>query len=153
MEKMRALVLYLLLAVFFVRLACLILGCFYGPLVYLVVPLGGLCLLLDVMTAYLIYAHADPKLLEAPSDNDRVFRVSWIVANAIGIVGLIVVLGLFLDLGFWSMSYDPVHVALFALILLLLILVGVTLVLLIISLVRGRKSATRGGAEYRGLSY
>ena len=148
---MRSTVLYLLFTIALFRLVCLILGCFYGPYVYLVAPLGGLYLLLDIVTAYLIYANADPDLLEAPSDNDRAFRIAWIAVNFLGSIGLIVAIGLFLNIGFWSMSYEPIHLSLFVLISCLFILILLNAILLIMSLSRGKKSANKPG--YQGLPY
>ena len=36
----------------------LIIGCFYGPLIYVVLPLGGLYLTFDCLTFYITFANS-----------------------------------------------------------------------------------------------
>ena len=42
--------------------------------------------------------------------------------NVVAFIGLLVALGLFGDLGWWSMTHEPIHVGVFFMILILLIL-------------------------------
>ena len=45
---------------------------------------------------------------------------AWIVLNSFGFLGLIVAIVLFIaEVGFWGMSYYPVHIVLFVVIVLL----------------------------------
>lgn len=47
---------------------------------------------------------------EAVEGNERGFRIGWIVFNAFALLGLLVAVILFLvKLGFWSMTYTPIH--------------------------------------------
>ena len=39
--------------------------------------------------------------------------------DLVGIVGIAVCIGLFADLGTWSMTHDPIHMALFVIIIIL----------------------------------
>ncbi len=47
----------LLAVVILIRLICMILGCLYGPYLYLVLPLGGLYLAADILLLYTIFGN------------------------------------------------------------------------------------------------
>lgn len=57
-----------------------------------------------------------------PFPTQRIWIISWMVMNILAIIGLGVAIGLFANLGFWSMSHQPIHLALFAFIVVLVIL-------------------------------
>ena len=42
--------------------------------------------------------------------------------NVVGMIGILVAIGLFGDLGWWSMTHEPIHVGVFFMILILLTL-------------------------------
>ena len=95
------LALLVLLIVF--RLAGLITGCFYGPFIYAVLPLGGLYLTFDCLALYVTHANGDAAEGEAAEGNERLVRVAWIAFNALAALGLLVAAVLFLvKLGFWE---------------------------------------------------
>lgn len=139
---MKSTILSVLGGVILLRLVALILGCFYGPYIYMVLPLGGLFLTLDCITAYSIHASESDDHL---SDSERNFSIAWIVSNVLGLIGLIVSIGLFLDLGFWSMTHQPIHLAEFVFIVCLVVLVAMTMLLLIMNLNRKQR-------PYKGLT-
>ena len=113
------------------RLVGLIIGCFYGPYIYLVLPLGGLYLSFDCLTFYVALANSDAAEGEAVEGNERGFRIAWIACNALALLGLLVAAVLFLvDLGFWSMTYTPIHLVAFIVVLNLMgLIVGVAAVM------------------------
>ena len=45
----------LLCVIMLLRVAALIMGCMYGPILYLVLPLGGLYLAADVLLLYTVF--------------------------------------------------------------------------------------------------
>jgi hypothetical protein len=69
----REAVLGLLGLVILLRLTGLILGCFYGPYIYIVLPVGGLYLFFDFLTAYIIF-EADNSEGDRAVGNERGFR-------------------------------------------------------------------------------
>jgi len=74
---------------------------------------GGLLLLLDLLTLYFAYSNDSGK--EPLSDNERICKLAWVGANAVAnlaIIGLL--LFMVLHLGFWGIGYDPVHAVMFA---------------------------------------
>ena len=52
----------------------------------------------------------------------KVWIFIWLAMNVLALIGLLVSIGLFADLGWWSMTHEPLHVGVFFMILLLLIL-------------------------------
>ena len=130
MVPRRGLLALLALVILF-RLAGLIIGCFYGPYIYLVLPLGGLYLSFDCLTFYVTFANSDAAEGEAVEGNERGFRIGWIAFNALALLGLLVAVILFLvKLGFWSMTYTPIHLVQFIVVLNLMgLIVGVSVVM------------------------
>ena len=125
------------------RFICMILGCLYGPYLYLVLPLGGLYLAADVLLLYTIFGSGINLLNNNETPNasktdsaetsstsevncdfktQKIWIFIWLGMNLLGMIGLLVVVGLFGDLGWWSMTYQPLHVAVFFLVLILLVL-------------------------------
>jgi uncharacterized membrane protein len=116
----------------------MIIGCLYGPLLYLVLPLGGLYLAVDILLLYVIFGsvglktnkNVDEDGQEAiPEGNcdfksQKVWSFTWLILNIVALIGLFVVLGLFANLGWWSMTYDPTgtHVPMFFMVLILSVL-------------------------------
>ena len=39
--------------------------------------------------------------------SQKVWSFTWLILNVVALIGLFVVLGLFANLGWWSMTYDP----------------------------------------------
>jgi len=130
MVPRRGLLALLALLILF-RLAGLIIGCFYGPYIYLVLPLGGLYLSFDCLTFYVTFANSDEVPEGNVEGNERGFRIGWIAANALALLGLLVAVILFLvQLGFWSMTYDAIHLVQFIVVLNLMgLIVGVAVVM------------------------
>jgi len=120
------------------RFICMILGCLYGPYLYLVLPLGGLYLAADAVLLYTIFGSGLMHLQEDKSCNDnphnspevtcdfktqKIWIFLWLSLNVLAIFLLIVAEILFFtEIGWWSMTYDPVHVAVFFMVLFLIIL-------------------------------
>ena len=142
---MKATILMLFAAIIVFRLIALILGCFYGPYIYMVLPLGGLYLTLDCITAYAIHSTETEDDL---STNERNFGIAWIVCNILAIIGLLVAVGLFLDLGFWAMTHAPIHLAEFVLICCLIVLIAMAILMLVMNFNRKRKPSN----TYSGLN-
>ena len=133
------LALLVLLIVF--RLAGLITGCFYGPFIYAVLPLGGLYLTFDCLALYLTYANGDAAEGEPAEGNERLVRIGWIAFNALAALGLLVAAVLFLvKLGFWSMAYAPIHLVQFVIVLNLLALIAAVAVVMAMGLRRDKGS-------------
>lgn len=143
---MKQVILSLFGGIILFRLIALILGLFYGPYIYIVLPFGGLYLTLDCCTAYFIYASDDDTTL---TSNERVFSWAWIISNVFALLGLIASIVLFLvNLGFWSMSYQPIHLAQFVFIVCLSLFIGLNIMLLFKNL----KSKRKPQASYEGLA-
>jgi len=118
------------------RFIAMIVGCFYGPYLYLVLPLGGLYLAADVLLLYTIFGSGLKNIKEDDSSNSqeiepacdfksqKIWIFIWLILNVVAIIGLLVALGLFADLGWWSMTYDPkgIHVLMFFMVLILSVL-------------------------------
>lgn len=160
------------------RLTALIMGCMYGPVLYIVLPIGGLYLAADILLLYSVfkgqggggdkgtmqngnlyheqnqeewttsngYAEKDDADNFAAIDEtcefptQRIWIITWLVANVIGIIGLAIAIGLFIDLGtsndlgfvynltclehtpLKGCTYTPLHMLQFFVILILLIL-------------------------------
>jgi len=114
----------------------MILGCLYGPYLYLVLPLGGLYLAADVLLLYTIFGSGLKSLKQDDAISDsqedppvtcdfktqKVWIFIWLAMNVLALIGLLVSIGLFADLGWWSMTHEPLHVGVFFMILLLLTL-------------------------------
>ncbi len=147
---MRRAVLALLAAVILFRLVGLILGCFYGPYVYIVLPVGGLYLTFDCLVAYVVFAGAEDSAEGDPvAGNERGFRIAWIAFNVLAAIGLLAAIILFLvELGFWSMAYYPIHVVIFVVILILLIAIAATMAVMAMGMKGGRKGNYAGVRNY-----
>jgi len=120
------------------RFIAMIVGCFYGPYLYLVLPLGGLYLAADVLLLYTIFGSGLKFIKEEDSSNSqeaepevqcdfksqKIWIFIWLILNVFAIIGLLVALGFFADLGWWSMTYDPrgIHVLMFFMVLILSVL-------------------------------
>lgn len=132
------------------RFISMVIGCFYGPYLYLVLPLGGLYLAADALLFYAVNtalkafrqddadedidddasykfpqkpARAEDDVDEGTTRCDfptvKVWLAGWLAMDLVGIVGIAVCIGLFADLGTWSMTHDPIHMALFVIIIIL----------------------------------
>jgi hypothetical protein len=135
----------LLALIILTRFISMVLGCLYGPYLYLVLPLGGLYLAADFLLLYTIFGISGLSLFnnnenhqqrhlaaqvaaqsETASENtcdyhsQKIWIFVWLILNVLAIIGLFVVIGLFADLGWWSMTYEPIHIAVFFMILILL---------------------------------
>jgi len=132
------------------RFTSMVIGCFYGPYLYLVLPLGGLYLAADALLFYAVNtalgafkedevdedidedaSYKFPQKVdsaEAGSDDGttgcefptlKIWVAGWLAMDLVAIVGVAVCIGLFADLGTWSMTHTPIHMALFVLIIIL----------------------------------
>ena len=56
--------------------------------------------------------------------SQKIWIFIWLILNVFAIIGLLVALGFFADLGWWSMTYDPrgIHVLMFFMVLILSVL-------------------------------
>merc|ERR1712241_1359245 len=118
------------------RFIAMIVGCFYGPYLYLVLPLGGLYLAADVLLLYTIFGSGLKSLKQEDENSDspedptvscdfktqKVWIFIWLAMNVLALIGLLASIGLFGNLGWWSMTHEPLHVGVFFMILLLLTL-------------------------------
>lgn len=125
----------LLAIIILLRFICLILGCLYGPYLYLVLPLGGLYLAADGLLLYTIFGSGLIHLQEDSSEDppsspevtcdfktQRIWIFLWLSLNILAIFLLIISEILFFtQIGWWSMTYTPIHVAVFFMVLFLLI--------------------------------
>lgn len=124
----------LLGVIMLLRLIALIMGCMYGPILYLVLPLGGLYLAADFLLLYTVFkgqnsgsdkgnmqngtlyheqnqedwtqsngykekenVAAIDETCEFPTQ--KIWIVTWLILNIIGIIGLVISIGLFINLG------------------------------------------------------
>lgn len=151
---MKTQVIGVLLVVTLFRLIGLILGCWYGPFIYIVIPLGVLYLSLDILTVFMVYA-SDIYEWEV---GEKVSKWAWIGCNIVALIGLFVAFIFYLvDLGFWGMTYYPIHICLFILIIFLWVAIVMAIVLILKSFKaqhdyterRGRKAKNQ---DYEGLS-
>ena len=60
----------LLSLIILIRFICMILGCLYGPYLYLVLPLGGLYLAADVLLLYTIFGSGLKSLKQEDENSD-----------------------------------------------------------------------------------
>ena len=60
----------LLSLIILIRFICMILGCLYGPYLYLVLPLGGLYLAADVLLLYTIFGSGLKSLKQDDASSD-----------------------------------------------------------------------------------
>jgi len=131
----------LLALIILFRFICMILGCCYGPYLYLVLPLGGLYLAADALLLYTIFGSGLIKLQENEEEEihqksqnsvtcdfktQKIWIFLWLVLNIIAIITLIIaeILPL-VNVGWWSMTSpknSPVLVTTFFLVLILLVL-------------------------------
>merc|ERR1719184_642085 len=120
------------------RFIAMILGCFYGPYLYLVLPLGGLYLAADALLFYAVNtalaafkeeideeidedaSYKFPQKVDSAGAADdettscdfptvKIWIAGWLAMDLVGVVGLAVCIGLFADLGTWSMTHTPIH--------------------------------------------
>jgi len=98
------------------RIAGVVCGCFYGPYLYLVVSIGGLYIAADFLLLWSLNRRTDEGRFLCDFTSQKVWIIMWQVFNLVGVIGLIVALGWFLNLGFWSMLHDPIHFAVFLII-------------------------------------
>jgi len=111
----------LLTTALILRLGGIVCGCFYGPYLYLVVSIGGLYLLGDFMLLWSLNRRTSEGKFMCDFTSQKVWIISWQILNIIGIIGLSVAIGWYLlSLGFWSMEYEPIHLAVFLIIVLLI---------------------------------
>jgi len=103
-----------------IRTAGVVCGCFYGPYLYLVVSCGGLYIAADFLLLWSLYKRTDEGRFLCDFGSQKVWIILWQVFNVIGIIGLFISLGWFLNLGFWAMFHDPIHFAVFIIISLLI---------------------------------
>jgi len=103
------------------RLAGTICGCFYGPYIYLALPIGGIYLAGDISLLVSLFRLSEEGKYTIDFPNQRVWIIIWQVANGIAVAGLIAALCWYLlALGSWAMLYEPVHFAVFLIICCLL---------------------------------
>merc|ERR1712059_94465 len=112
--------LLVILAMLF-RLAGTICGCFYGPYLYLAVPLGGIYLAGDISLLVSLFRKNEDGKYIIDFNNQKVWMIIWQVANILAVLGLIAALFWYLlFLGVWAMMHEPVHFAVFLIICFLL---------------------------------
>lgn len=103
--------------VMLLRLGGMICGCFYGPYIYICLPLGGLYLAADLMLLYSLFHKSEEGKFIIDFPSQKVWMVLWQVANVLAILGLTVATVWYAWLGTWAMLHDPVHFAVFVIIL------------------------------------
>merc|ERR1719499_1614291 len=81
---------------------------------------GGLFIAADFLLLWSLNRRTDEGRFLCDFTSQKVWIIMWQVFNLVGVVGLIVALGWFLNLGFWSMLHDPIHFAVFLIICFLL---------------------------------
>jgi len=113
------------------RLVATMIGCAYGPYLYLVLPLGGLYLAADALLLYAIwkalaavrpddpeedidddasYKFPKPEKVEEEDEESsrcdfptvKVWIAGWLSMNAVAVLGIAVCIGLIADLGTWT---------------------------------------------------
>jgi hypothetical protein len=84
------------------RFIAMIIGCLYGPLLYLVLPLGGLYLAVDILLLYVIFGSVGLKTNKnvdedgqetVPEGNcdfksQKVWSFTWLILNVVALIGL-----------------------------------------------------------------
>merc|ERR1712059_40663 len=114
------------------RLAGVICSGFYGPWFYLVLTLGVVYIGGDFLLFYSLFWKTDGGKPSCDFTDQKVWILIWQVLNAIGVLGLAVALGWYLQhLGLDAMLYEPVHFVVFIIILLILPLIICTSILLL----------------------
>jgi len=124
----------LLCLIIILRVIALIMGCMYGPILYLVLPLGGLYLAADVLLLYTVFkgqgtgntkanmqngdlyheqnqedwtesnGYKEKEDLTAMDEScdfptQRIWIITWLVMNIIGIIGLLAAIGALISIG------------------------------------------------------
>ena len=92
-----------------------IFGLFWPFLVFFVaksytnVPLMKLHIQINPKHFTFIYFSGQDAVPEGNCDfkSQKVWSFTWLILNVVALIGLFVVLGLFANLGWWSMTYDP----------------------------------------------
>lgn len=75
-------------------------------------------------------------------------RISWIALNVLAVLGLIAaVILLLVDLGFWSMTYTPIHLVVFVVILLLILAIVAVAVVMVTGLKKGGSKGNYTGVR------
>lgn len=96
-------------------------GCFYGPYLYLVVTIGGLYILGDFLLLWSLNKRTKEGKFLCDFTSQKVWIILWQIMNILGLLGLVISMGWYLvSLGFWSMLYDPIHFAVFMIIICLI---------------------------------
>jgi len=98
------------------RLCGMVCGGFYGPYLYLVVSLGGLYISADLMVLYSVFWKGE-KNQDCEYPTTKVWIRMWQGMNIIAVLGLLVAIGWYCNLGLWAMTHDPVHLVTFILLL------------------------------------
>jgi len=126
----------LLLLIILLRVTGIVCGGFYGPYFYLVISLGCLYLSADVLVLYSVFWKGD-KNEDCEYPNQRIWLGIWQVLNILAVLGLIIAIGWYINLGTWAMLHEPIHFVVFILIMVLavvLVYTGVVVYALAVSL-------------------
>ena len=75
----------------------------------------------DFFLKFFFFFFTDPPVT-CDFKTQKVWIFIWLAMNVLALIGLLVSIGLFADLGWWSMTHEPLHVGVFFMILLLLTL-------------------------------
>ena len=59
------------------RFIAMIIGCLYGPLLYLVLPLGGLYLAVDILLLYVIFGSVGLKTNKNVDEDGKFFFIKY----------------------------------------------------------------------------
>jgi len=110
----------LLFLIILLRLGGMVCSVFYGPYLYLVLTLGALYISADLLVLYSVFWKGE-KNEDCEYPNQKIWVVLWQVMNIFAIVGLIVAIVWYLmTLSFWGMTHEPVHLAVFLILSVLL---------------------------------
>lgn len=111
----------MMLVVLLLRGAGLVCGCFYGPALYVVFTVGGLYIAADFSILYIIGSRnkQNENITPCLFPEVKIWIIIWQIMNVFALVGLFVAIGLFSNLGMWAMLHEPIHFALFIIIILL----------------------------------
>jgi len=117
----------LMLAILVVRLAVMVIGCWYGPMLYVIFTLGALYIAADVVILYTLFWKSGEAKATCDFPNQKIWIIIWEVLNIFAIIGLIVAIVWFSVFGTWAMLYKvqlgwPVHFVLFIIIIVLAVL-------------------------------
>jgi len=99
------------------RLVGVVCSGFYGPWLYLVLTLASLFLAADFLLIYSLFWKTDDGKPSCDFTNQKVWIIIWQSLNILGEVGLCAALGWYVRLGLWAMLHEPIHFAVFLLLL------------------------------------